>query len=89
MAKKKKTASWAQRVGRRMDRRQRARQAVKLAEAGVDPTSIKGFGGKGRRGTGGGEIMGPVQGPDLSEYALPAAVLVGLALVLSRKDAGR
>lgn len=88
--KKKKTSSWAQRVGKRMNRRQKARQAVKLAEAGVDPTSIKGFGGKGKRGGGGGgEVVGPVPGPDLSEFLLPAAVIGGLVLVLSRKDDGK
>lgn len=87
--KKKKTSSWAQRVGKRMNRRQKARQAVKLAEAGVDPASIKGFGGKGKRGSGGGQMVGPVPGPDLSEFLLPAAVIGGLVLVLSRKDDGK
>lgn len=90
MAKKKKKSTWAQRVGKRMNRRQKARQAVKLAEAGVDPTSIGGYGPrKGRGGTGGGEMIGPVPGPDLSEFLIPAAVVGGLALVLSRKDSGR
>ena len=88
--KSKKKSSWAQRVGKRMNRRQKSRQAVKLAEAGIDPTSIKGFGGKGKRGGGGGgEMVGPVPGPDLSEFLLPAAVIGGLALVLSRKDDGQ
>ena len=87
--KKKKKASWAQRVGARMNRRQKARQAVKLAEAGIDPSSIKGFGGRGKSGrSGGGETM-TVAGPDLSEFLLPAAVVGGLVLVLSRKDSGR
>jgi hypothetical protein len=88
--KKKKKSTWAQRVGKRMNRRQKARQAVKLAEAGVDPTSIGGFGKrKGRKGGGGGEVIGPVPGPDWSEFVLPAAVLGGLALVLTRKDSGK
>ncbi len=90
MAKKKKNkSSWAQRVGKRMNRRQKARQAVKLAEAGIDPTSVKGFGGGRKRGGGGGEMVGPVPGPDLSEFLLPAAVIGGLVLVLSRKDDGK
>jgi len=90
--KKKKKSTWAQRVGKRMDRRQKSRQAVRLAEAGVDPTDIGGFGAKAKRGGSGGGGMastGPVPGPDLSEFILPAAVIGGLALVLSRKDDGR
>ncbi len=94
MAKKKnkKKSSWAQRVGKRMDRRQKSRQAVKLAEAGIDPTDIGGFRDRskgGGRGRGGFESSGPVPGPDLSEFLLPAAVIGGLALVLSRKDDGQ
>ena len=91
--KKKKKSTWAQRVGKRMDRRQKSRQAVRLAEAGVDPTDIAGYGAKSKRGGGGGggggASTGPVPGPDLSEFLLPAAVIGGLALVLSRKDDGR
>ena len=89
--KNKKKSSWAQRVGKRMDRRQKSRQAVKLAEAGIDPTDIGGFRdrSKGGRSRGGLVSSGPVPGPDLSEYLLPAAVLAGLALVLSRRDAGQ
>ena len=93
MAKKKKKkksglSGWAQRVGKRMDRRQKARQAVKLAEAGVDPTSIGGFGKKGR---GGKRPMTVGQPPaaDWQEYLLPAAVVGGLVLVLSRSDKGK
>lgn len=90
--KKKKKSTWAQRVGKRMDRRQKSRQAVRLAEAGVDPTDIGGFSSKkrsgGSGGGGGGAMVGPVPGPDLSEFLLPAAVIGGLVLVLSRKDSG-
>ena len=73
-----------------MDRRQKSRQAVRLAEAGVDPTDIGGFSAKKRSG-GSGRMAstGPVPGPDLSEFLLPAAVIGGLALVLSRKDDGQ
>ena len=89
--KKKKASSWAQRVGRRMDRRQRARQAVKLAEAGVDPTSIRGYSAGGaRRGSAAPlDVSGTVEGPDWQEYIVPVAVLGGLALVLSQRDKGR
>ena len=90
--KKKKKSTWAQRVGKRMDRRQKSRQAVRLAEAGVDPTDIGGFGAKSKRGSGGGgggAMVGPVPGPELSEFILPAAVIAGLAFVFSRKDSGK
>lgn len=94
MAKKKKKknsglSGWAQRVGKRMDRRQKARQAVKLAEAGVDPTSIGGFGAKGSRRGKRPTTVGQPPAADWQEYILPAAVVGGLVLVLSRSDKGK
>ncbi|MDT9547652.1 MAG: hypothetical protein RI826_10000 [Chlorobium phaeovibrioides] len=83
--KKKKKTTWGQRIGRRMDRRQKSRQALRLKKAGLDPTEV--FTGKRAPRRGGADYTpGPVSAPDWTEYLIPGAALGLGAVLLSRSS---